>query len=166
MPSHEVPVFLFCGSQDLTEAEIYRLGFDDYFTYPMIPDQIICRLESRVCFLKFGLSKNTPPLNDLVLSTCEFLSNNITFKGNLNELVSKMGTNRTSLNRLFKVRFGVGTMTWFRSFRCHQAAYYLSTTFLTINEISWRVGFDDSNNFSTAFKKIYGISPSKFRQQL
>ncbi|MDF2987115.1 MAG: hypothetical protein K0R50_2625, partial [Eubacterium sp.] len=39
----------------------------------------------------------------------------------------------------------------------------LSNKNLDINEISARVGFNSSSYFAAAFKKKYGMSPSKFR---
>jgi len=44
------------------------------------------------------------------------------------------------------------------------AANLLSTTDLSIEEISQKVGYNYSANFSNMFKKTYGKTPLKFRK--
>ncbi len=44
------------------------------------------------------------------------------------------------------------------------AANLLSTTDLSIEEISQKVGYNYSANFSKMFKKTYGKTPLKFRK--
>lgn len=49
--------------------------------------------------------------------------------------------------------------------RERQARRFLKTTELTVEEISWRVGFASSSSFCQAFKRWTGLSPSEFRKQ-
>lgn len=46
-----------------------------------------------------------------------------------------------------------------------RAATLLRDTELLIKEVAARVGFDNANNFSTAFKRFHGLSPEVFRTQ-
>jgi AraC-like DNA-binding protein len=36
---------------------------------------------------------------------------------------------------------------------------------LSITEVSLRCGFENANTFSTAFKRVYNLSPTEFRRQ-
>jgi AraC-like DNA-binding protein len=43
------------------------------------------------------------------------------------------------------------------------ASELLATTQLPVKQIARRVGYDDPSQFSKAFKRTYGVSPSELR---
>jgi two-component system response regulator YesN len=45
-----------------------------------------------------------------------------------------------------------------------KAVQLLSGTELTIHEIAERVGYETQHYFSTAFKKVNGVSPNQYRK--
>ena len=47
-----------------------------------------------------------------------------------------------------------------------RAKQLLADEKLSVKEISARVGYDNALNFSTGFRKRFGISPSEYRKQL
>ncbi|USD42110.1 AraC family transcriptional regulator [Vibrio sp. SCSIO 43135] len=49
--------------------------------------------------------------------------------------------------------------------RFQLARHYLTSTQMSIEEVSDRIGFSDSANFRHAFRKWCGLSPREFRQQ-
>lgn len=49
--------------------------------------------------------------------------------------------------------------------RCAMAQQWLTTTNIQLDEIAERLGFSDGANFSHAFKRWQGISPSQYRQK-
>jgi predicted transposase len=44
-----------------------------------------------------------------------------------------------------------------------QAAILLTTTFLSVKEIVRRVGLTDESHFVRDFKRLYGMTPSEYR---
>ena len=44
-----------------------------------------------------------------------------------------------------------------------QAATLLTTTFLSVKEIVRRVGLTDESHFVRDFKRLYGMTPSEYR---
>ncbi len=46
-----------------------------------------------------------------------------------------------------------------------EAARLLLSTDLTVNEIGFKVGFNDSNYFGKSFKKHFGLTPSIYKQE-
>ncbi|MCY4044011.1 MAG: AraC family transcriptional regulator [Cellvibrionales bacterium] len=56
-------------------------------------------------------------------------------------------------------------MRWLKKKRMHQAQRLLVTTELSVQEIAFRVGYLDANNFSTAFKQVIGSSPVQYKRQ-
>ena len=53
---------------------------------------------------------------------------------------------------------------WLNQQRMKFAATLLSTTSLSIVQVSEQVGYLDANNFSTAFKREYKLSPRQYRK--
>ena len=84
----------------------------------------------------------------------------------LSELIVKMGTNRNKLNDAFKTSYGLTVFAWLHEKRMSLAQELLETTTLGILQVGEQVGYPDSNNFSTAFKRTYELSPRHYRQSL
>jgi transcriptional regulator GlxA family with amidase domain len=66
---------------------------------------------------------------------------------------------------LFKSITGVPPAKYLKTLRMHQAAKLLTTTFLSVKEIVRRVGLADESHFVRDFKRLYGRTPSEYRQK-
>lgn len=64
---------------------------------------------------------------------------------------------------LFKTITGVPPAKYLKSLRMQQAAVLLTTTFLSVKEIVRRVGLTDESHFVRDFKRLYGMTPSEYR---
>ena len=66
---------------------------------------------------------------------------------------------------LFKTITGVPPAKYLKSLRMQQAATLLATTFLSVKEIARRVGLTDESHFVRDFKRLYGVTPSEYRNE-
>jgi AraC-like DNA-binding protein len=64
---------------------------------------------------------------------------------------------------LFKSITGIPPAKYLKSLRMRQAATLLTTTFLSVKEIVSRVGGTDESHFVRDFKRMYGMTPSAYR---
>ena len=64
---------------------------------------------------------------------------------------------------LFKSITGVPPAKYLKSLRMQEAATLLTTTFLSVKEIVRRVGLTDESHFVRDFKRLYGVTPSEYR---
>lgn len=64
---------------------------------------------------------------------------------------------------LFKTITGVPPAKYLKSLRMQQSTVLLTTTFLSVKEIVRRVGLTDESHFVRDFKRIYGVTPSEYR---
>jgi AraC-like DNA-binding protein len=94
----------------------------------------------------------------------EYIYINYSKKITLDSLSKKFNINRTTLNRRFLELAGSTVIAYLINHRLMVANSILKNTSVPIKEISDRTGFNDIANFSRAFKKQYGISPSNFRK--
>jgi len=74
-----------------------------------------------------------------------------------------MGENYVSA--LFKKKTGRTLIHYLHQVRVDKATEYLLHTELPVHEIALRVGFVNDNYFIKIFKRLTGLTPSKYRQQ-
>lgn len=71
----------------------------------------------------------------------------------------------TYLARKFKNTTGQSVMQYLEEYRIERATEFLSESALPITEVASRVGYNDPNYFSRAFKKIKGVTPKEYRKE-
>lgn len=81
---------------------------------------------------------------------------------NVETFAREVGLSRVQLHRKMKEIAGVSTAVFIRNLRMKKAATLLQEGKLNISEIADAVGFDNQANFSTVFKKFYGMSPTEY----
>jgi AraC-like DNA-binding protein len=67
------------------------------------------------------------------------------------------------LQQLFKLETGCTPVQYLRILRMQRAECLLQSSFLSVKEISFRIGRRDVSHFVRDFKKQYGLTPKKFR---
>jgi AraC-like DNA-binding protein len=82
----------------------------------------------------------------------------------LAELARTVGTNEFALKRHFKATFGKPVHAYLLGVRLAHASELLKDTELPIKQIASAVGYTHANHFATAFQRMYGISPARFRR--
>lgn len=80
-------------------------------------------------------------------------------------IASMVGISRVHLHRKLKELTNQSTRDFIRNVRLQQAASLLAEKKHCIAEVSTLVGFSNSAYFSTAFKDLYGMSPSEYMEQ-
>lgn len=76
------------------------------------------------------------------------------------------GYHKEYLSKLFKKSVGTGYKEYVILTHLNAAERLMMTSAKPIREVAMQCGFNDSNHFSSVFKKAYGISPSKYKQLL
>ena len=80
--------------------------------------------------------------------------------------VSKIKCLRLNQQTLFTSRLDTTYSRFLTGVKISHAMALLVNTNLTITAIAGQCGYDNSNYFSDAFKKIVGVSPLKYRKQI
>jgi AraC-like DNA-binding protein len=81
----------------------------------------------------------------------------------LAEVARAIATNEFALKRNFKKVFGQPVYQHLLTLRLAHARQQLCDTDLTIKQVAKAVGYAHTNHFGTAFRRIYGISPARYR---
>jgi DNA-binding response OmpR family regulator len=82
----------------------------------------------------------------------------------LASLARAVGTNTHRLNQAFRRCIGMTVFDFLREERMKEAKRLLSETALDIQTIATSLGYGTRRNFSTAFRKHFGVAPSALRQ--
>lgn len=90
---------------------------------------------------------------------CENLHREIT----LTELASSVNLSVWRLCHIFRSDLGMSPIRYLKTLRLEKAKYLLENSFLSIKEITYRVGINDESHFVRDFKKTYGNAPSQHR---
>lgn len=80
-------------------------------------------------------------------------------------LAKKVGISRVHLYRKLKELTNQSASDLIRNVRLKQAAALLAAKRQSINEVATRTGFANVNYFSTAFKELYGLTPTAYMEQ-
>lgn len=84
----------------------------------------------------------------------------------LAEIAKETGRSLSTFNREFKQIFYETPHRWIMQKRLAYAREMLLNTDRKISEIYFLAGFQDFSHFGKAFKKMFGLCPSAYREQM
>ncbi|OSQ46276.1 AraC family transcriptional regulator [Thalassospira alkalitolerans] len=83
----------------------------------------------------------------------------------LTDLSLSLGMSIANLQRVFKNAYGTTIKDFMRESRLIAARDAMEKDGLTIGQAAWLAGYSSPANFATAFKRVFGISPSDARDR-
>ncbi|MCO7186251.1 AraC family transcriptional regulator [Tenacibaculum sp. XPcli2-G] len=150
--------------------EVIASEWDNHFRKIHITSKILDLLLLQL----YQFTPSTPKKNTTKLTTTEankiervyeYILNNYTSTLTLSLLCKEIGTNEYALKKGFKTTFGITVFKFIANLRMNKAKELLLKGH-TVNEVSEKVSYKNPQHFSTAFKKKFGTSPSKFLSEL
>ncbi|ALJ05008.1 hypothetical protein APS56_07670 [Pseudalgibacter alginicilyticus] len=105
---------------------------------------------------------NLPEIDYInILKIETYIRNNLKEPLTISELAFVAGMNTSKLKQAFKIVFSTTIFKYITRLRMEKAKYLIEKEAYTINEASYEIGYKHAHHFTTAFKKTYGILPSK-----
>ena len=83
----------------------------------------------------------------------------------LNKISDEFQISESYFSHMFKEKTGVNFSTYLENIRMTEAARLIQETDISLNELYIAVGYNNSNTFRRAFKKVYGVTPSAMREK-
>ncbi len=155
VPSMERMVILFKQLQD-SERRYGMRTLSNYHT-----SAVVAELAAQ-CFgvRKHVNADNSPQLyNDIV----EYLSLNPYGEGKVTDVAAHFGYNEKYLTTYFKKWAKVSMKQYMLQQKMERAKAELGETNYSVAQIGYMVGYSDPHNFTNAFKKVTGLTPSEYR---
>lgn len=113
-----------------------------------------------VCFAK---SDGRPGGFSVIGRAIDYLNANYAHKISSRQIENHLSYNFDYLNQLFRKYLDTSVFRMLESIRIEHAKILLRTTSLTLDQISFHVGYENASYFSKVFKKNTGISPFRYR---
>lgn len=103
--------------------------------------------------------------NEYVRKAIEFIQNNYARPIHVKDVADYVNINRGYLYSLFKSEMNMSPQEYLSNLRLTRAAELLNTTNYSVEVIATSNGYGDPVVFTKAFKKMHGVSPTKYRQR-
>lgn len=165
---------LFLRHSSLADKDVLTLSqpskFDDYLDRltALQPLENRCLEISSCCFelLQYLINAdNIPaPLPPKLTEVLKLMKSCLSARVSMAELAKAAGISLQTLNKLCRTALQTSPHKKLTQIRMSHAAELLETTSLSVKEIAAEVSYDNALNFSTEFKKHFGISPRLYRE--
>ena len=103
--------------------------------------------------------------NKVMQDAIRYIEDNYTGDISLEELAAKCLVSKYYLSHLFSKSTGKSIGRYILDKRLYMAKYMLSSTDLSVEQVSLQCGFSDSAYFCRLFKKEQGCTPTQFRKK-
>ena len=172
-----IPVILLTAKADLeSKLEGLETGADEYLTKPFEAEELLVRIKNlieqrellRQRFQEdFSLVPKNINLSSMDEQFLEKATGIITdnfqnFNFNVDQLSSQIFMSRQHLNRKLKALTSHTSRGFIRMVRMKSAVQLLRNHQGTVSEISYTVGFNSPSQFTKAFQKEFGATPTAF----
>ncbi len=111
----------------------------------------------------YSQSDETENADGVYLKILSYLTENATSRLTLGKIASDLHYSASYVSHVFKKYKKKSVMAFVNGLKTEKAKDLLENTDFTVTEIGFIVGFDDSDYFATAFRKIAGVSPREYR---
>lgn len=151
---------------------------DDYNKYASLFNKILSCWEEKEIAYKHNtaallnnifaeLYKDNKPLhnyNSKIYPSIKYIKENfLKHDFSLQTAAEKSLMSETYFRKLFKEEFHISPKKYVIDCRIKYAASMIMTGYFTLQEIAPMCGYDDYKHFSVEFKRIMGVSPSKYK---
>lgn len=103
---------------------------------------------------------------DYVSRAVKYIASNFQNDISIKSVADYLFISESYLSRLFKVKMGKTFGDYLTYFRIKTACNFLRKPDIKVNKIANMVGYKDQRYFSVIFKKIVGMTPREFRENL
>ncbi|MNN81660.1 HTH-type transcriptional activator RhaS [compost metagenome] len=98
-------------------------------------------------------------------SAISFIEDHYLEQVTLEQIASRSDISVRHLNRIFRAYYQTSPIAYLQRLRLDRACTLLKQTNLSVTEISYECGFNDSNYLTRQFKRTFGMSPKSFRNK-
>ena len=103
--------------------------------------------------------------DELVFSILKYINENISENLSLEHISDQFFVSKNILNKHFKRKTGHTLGKYITNYRMYYARQMLEVG-ESVNNIAWKVGYQNTSNFIRVFKKVIGVTPGAYKMNL
>jgi DNA-binding response OmpR family regulator len=174
--TNDIPlIFISAPGQAGMGLEAFSLGAVDCISKPLYPEELLARISVhlRAASEQGSRQADTDPrlpravrAQDLLLrNALSAIQQDVGSIHTVRQLAHAIGTNERKLSTVFKSKMGKSAYKVIFEKKMDTARRLLAHTSMPVNDIAHHVGFPSVCNFTVAFRRNEGITPTGFRRQ-
>lgn len=101
---------------------------------------------------------------DYVKSALDYMHSEYMTGITIGDVVDKLNIDRTYFYTIFKKKIGISPQQYLLNRRMNIAASLIKNHNISVSATAYSVGYTDIYTFSKAFKKHFGVAPTKYRK--
>ncbi len=148
-----------------TIRKFYYHNNDQLNVAELLRSQVITELLTSAIILKYQKTHNTVLIPEYILKMKNILEDRFHENHTLDSLSKELNYNKYKLAKDFKLYTTYSPIDYLIHKRLEEAKKLLESTTLSVSEIGFQVGIDNTPHFINLFKKQLGITPNKYRIQ-
>ena len=94
----------------------------------------------------------------------KYLNENYMRDMNITDVADHLDISYSYLSKIFRIKAGITLTDYLNNVRIENSKKYLEETFLTLNEIAEKVGYNNVQSYQRFFKKYMNITPGDYRK--
>lgn len=138
---------------------------DDYIEKPVDINKLKEVIENVISYRRGDTDINLCGLEGKVERIKQFIKKNWNRKIGLEDAAHTVCLSPKYLSRIFKQYTGKNFIEYKLTIKVQKAKYLLTKTGYNVNQVSDRLGYENTESFIRQFKKIAGCTPTSFRKK-
>ncbi len=116
-------------------------------------------------------NKNVAPVKinkttSILAEITEYLANNVENKIEFTDIVREFNLSSSVIKKIFREQMGCGVMSYFTLLKIDRAKEMIREEKYTFTEISEKLCFNNSQYFTTVFKRVSGMTPTEYAKMV
>lgn len=154
-------------------SDIMRNIYSEY--YSSVPNRIkMIDILMKTLLLKinsssgrnYEIQQTVDPHYNALVELREKVYRNPQMKWNVDLMANDVNMSRSYFQHIYRETFGVSCITDVINGKIEKAKEILSETSCTVSQVSAMCGYDNEEHFMRQFKKIVGVTPTKYRRKI
>ena len=165
---HNLQIAIISGYKEFDYAhKAINLGVTHYLLKPIRADDLFDTLTQLIN--KLDRKDDSLPQHGnidhyIIRQVVSYINKNFSENISLSSISERFEVQYNYLSSLFHEQVGVSFKQYLKNIRIEYAKELLLNTNMRVNEIAYRVGYNDEKYFARIFKQQFGVAPSDMRK--